>query len=222
MQEELIELEKDWDKGWKDWDSHEDKKWRDDRRDRRIQWTLEKMSHRDIKTVIETGAGPGWHTKLLKDAGYEVIGTDISLVAVEMGKGQFPDIDLRQLSIEDTPQLPEADAILCMATLNVVLDDAAAIDVLSKSGRWGYFSFQDYANHHQHLRFYNLEKIGRLLKPYAITNIEKIPDFWMVEVDFKYDYPLEDPLFKRISREEISEQEERELKEAWQKYNDKT
>lgn len=165
---------------WQEWSGDLTK----ERKDARINWVLDKMSKRRVTTVLDTACGPGWYTQVLSNAGYEVLGTDISSVAINMARKAFPDIKFQVLAIEETLQLKPFDAIVCLGASDTVINEKEAIDIIAQRGIWGYFSFQDYMDHPAHLRKANLKSIGELLNDYDVTYIEKIPDFWMAEVKF--------------------------------------
>lgn len=56
--------------------------------------------------IIDIGCGSGVFTQLLKDAGYRMVGLDISSKLIERGKNVYPDLEL---VVGDAEALPFAD-----------------------------------------------------------------------------------------------------------------
>jgi len=152
-------------------------------RNKRFFWCLEKMKEQKIKTVMDVGCGPGWHTKILFDSGYDVTGSDISIEAIKIARENFPDLKFLEISAEAIDG--RFDAIICLAVLSMVEDDDRAVRQLARHAQLGYFSLPTYADHELHLRKYDLESAKRLMEKYGeIINIEIMGDQVMVEIRF--------------------------------------
>jgi SAM-dependent methyltransferase len=84
--------------------------------------------------VLDLGCGWGRHLRLLRDAGHDAVGVDLSLPLLARRTGNDPVVnaDMRRLPFRDAA----FDVVLNLATsLGLFLDDAPALDALGQARR---------------------------------------------------------------------------------------
>lgn len=163
---------------WTQWSGNKDTAGKE-----RFDWVLKRLKlWFNIKTILDAGCGPGWHTRQFPKQ-YNVTGSDISSIAIKMAKEEYPDNKFIVQPIEEIDK--NYDGIMCIAVMNMVEDDKKAIEVISKHCKIGWFAFQTYADHALHLRKYDNKSVRELIGDLGeIKKEEEIKDFIMMEVQF--------------------------------------
>ncbi|MCX9074449.1 MAG: methyltransferase domain-containing protein [Candidatus Methanoperedens sp.] len=92
--------------------------------------------------IIDVACGPGHITSLLsKTTGGKVTGIDISEGMIKQAKASYPEIEFRQVAVEDLDYSNEFDIAFCNSALPWFRDPGKAIKAvfnsLKKSGRLG-------------------------------------------------------------------------------------
>jgi SAM-dependent methyltransferase len=83
------------------------------------------------RTVLDLGCGSGIYAARLADAGYHVVGVDLSPAMVELARQAAPSADIAEGSVHDFP-LPRAVAITALGeVLNYATDARAGLDALT-------------------------------------------------------------------------------------------
>jgi SAM-dependent methyltransferase len=84
------------------------------------------------RTVVDLGCGSGIYAACMADAGYHVVGVDISAGMLEIARRTAPSADLTLGSVHDFP-LPRAVAITALGeVLNYATDARAGFDALTR------------------------------------------------------------------------------------------
>jgi SAM-dependent methyltransferase len=95
----------------------------------RYQFTIECLKEK--KMVIDLGCGFGYGCYLLRKAGHEVIGVDISEKAIEYARANYPGIYfVFDLEKEKLPNLHKFDVGVCLEVLCHLKDPQKFIDSL--------------------------------------------------------------------------------------------
>jgi SAM-dependent methyltransferase len=83
------------------------------------------------RTVVDLGCGSGIYASRLAEAGYHVVGVDLSPAMVELARRAAPTADISVGSVHDFP-LPPAVAITALGeVLNYATDARAGLDALA-------------------------------------------------------------------------------------------
>jgi SAM-dependent methyltransferase len=83
-------------------------------------------------TVVDLGSGTGIYARALSDAGYDVIGVDISSDMVELARTTAPDAMFRAGSVHDFAIPPGAVVVTALGeVLNYATDQRAGLDALT-------------------------------------------------------------------------------------------
>jgi SAM-dependent methyltransferase len=80
--------------------------------------------------VVELGCGSGASSRILTDAGYEVIGIDASPAMIDLARGRAPDAEFRLGSFVDA-EIPPCDAVTAFGeVLNYLFDERNSTETL--------------------------------------------------------------------------------------------
>lgn len=70
------------------------------------------MKNFGINRVVEFGCGLGYYTKMLSDAGFDVLGVDMSQTAIEKAPKNFPKLKFKVDQIENIQSYSDYDCFL--------------------------------------------------------------------------------------------------------------
>lgn len=87
----------------------------------------------DSGTVVDLGCGSGIFARLLTDAGYDVVGVDISEEMVALARATAPHADLRVGSVHDIALPSDVRAVVALGEVcNYATDAKAGLDAIAR------------------------------------------------------------------------------------------
>lgn len=161
-------------------------------------------NHTNVKKILDAGCGVGQISKVLKEAGFEVTGIDISQQAINEARQNFSNVEFIRSSIDS--RLPfnneSFDAIYCTEVIEHVYDTDTAIQEMARVLKRGGVLFistpyhglvksliivlskfeRHFSPNKSHIRFFTVNTLKRMLrrKGFRVKKTFFLGRFWPV------------------------------------------